>query len=133
MNGFLDHILINVTNPKISFSFYKDFLKYLGYTIIADESDYIAARKGGTADLWIVQTDPKYAKGKFHRKNTGLNHLAFRVSSRGGVDRFCNEFLKPRNIPTLYFSPKEFPEYTKNYYAVFFEDPDRIKLEIMVR
>ena len=46
------------------------------------------------------------------------------------MDRFHKEFLKPRKIKTLYSTPKKFPEYTKDYYAVFFEDPDRIKLEV---
>ncbi|TMI54977.1 bleomycin resistance protein, partial [Candidatus Bathyarchaeota archaeon] len=27
--------------------------------------------------------------------------------------------------------PKEYPEYRKGYYAVYFEDPDRIKLEFV--
>lgn len=29
-----------------------------------------------------------------------------------------------------YDTPREFPEYTRGYCAVFFEDPDRLKLEI---
>jgi hypothetical protein len=31
----------------------------------------------------------------------------------------------------LYGGPKEYPEYRKGYYAVYFEDPDRIKLEFV--
>jgi hypothetical protein len=30
----------------------------------------------------------------------------------------------------LYGGPREYPEYAAAYYAVFFEDPDRIKLEV---
>lgn len=27
-------------------------------------------------------------------------------------------------------TPREFPDYRPGYYAVFFEDPDRLKLEV---
>ena len=67
----------------------------------------------------------------FHRKRTGLNHLAFRVPHREDVDRFANDFLAPRGLAPLYETPREFPEYRPGYYAVFFEDPDRLKLEVV--
>lgn len=130
MNGFLEHIILNISDPKKSFPFYKDFFEYFGYKIIVNEEDNIAFRKEGTTDFWIVATEEKYLPNKFHRKNVGVNHFAFHVSSREEVDRFVGEFLKPRGVKTLYETPKEFPQYTPDYYAVFFEDPDRIKLEV---
>ena len=60
----------------------------------------------------------------------GLNHLAFRVDRREEVDRFRNEFMASRSIAPLYGTPRAFPEYAPGYYAVFFEDADRIKLEV---
>lgn len=131
MNTFLEHVILNVSNPKISFPFYKDLFDHFEYKLLAEEKgDHVAFRKKGTADFWIVATDPKYIKNGFHRKNTGINHFAFHVSSKEEVDRFYQEFLKPKDIKTLYESPKSFPQYTPDYYAVFFEDPDRIKLEV---
>jgi len=129
MHSFLEHISLNVSDSEKSFPFYRDFFAYLGYKIIVDKEDCLAARGEGT-DFWLSPTDEKYIPDSFHRKRTGLNHLAFSVSSKEEVDHFCNEFLKSRGIPMLYGSPKFFPEYTPDYYAVFFEDPDRIKLEI---
>jgi hypothetical protein len=38
---------------------------------------------------------------------------------------------KPRGIIALPGTPREFPEYAPAYYAVFFEDADRLKLEIV--
>jgi len=70
------------------------------------------------------------AKG-YYNENIGLNHLAFGVSKKEDVDKFYQEFIIPKGIKPLYNSPKPFPEYTEKYYAVFFEDPDRIKLEVM--
>lgn len=130
MDVFLEHIILNVSDPKKSFPFYKDSFTYLGHKIFVEEGDHIAFRKKGTTDFWIVATEEKYLPNKFHRKNVGVNHFAFHVDSKEEVDRFAEEFLKPRGIKTLYNTPKEFPEYTPDYYAVFFEDPDRIKLEV---
>ncbi|KKS65431.1 MAG: Glyoxalase family protein [Parcubacteria group bacterium GW2011_GWA1_42_7] len=130
MQASLDHISINVSSPEISFSFYRDLLCYLEYEIIKDEKDCLAARKKGTSDLWFKPTEGKHIFDGFHRKQTGMNHLAFHVSSKKEVDKFCDEFLEPRGIKTLYQTPKAFPEYETDYYAVYFEDPDRIKIEI---
>lgn len=52
------------------------------------------------------------------------------VSSREEVDRFHRDFLQRRHVPVLHGGPNEHPEYHKGYYAVYFEDPDRIKLEV---
>ncbi len=131
MNTFLEHIIVNVSNPKVSFPFYKDLFIYFEHKMIAyKEGDHIAFRKKGSTDFWIVVTEPKYIKNGFHRKNTGINHFCFHVSSKKEVDQFNEEFLNPKGIKTLYNSPKSFPEYTPDYYAVFFEDPDRVKLEV---
>lgn len=130
MKNFLEHISINISDPEKSFPFYKNLFLFLDYKIIKDKKDDIAFRKEGTPDFWFKKTEQKYIANEFHRKNTGLNHLAFKVDSKEEVDRFFNEFIKPRDIKTLYNTPKPFPEYEPNYYAVFFEDPDRIKLEV---
>ena len=62
---------------------------------------------------------------------SGLNHVALRVSQREDVDRFRDEFMASRKLDALYETPREFPEYRPGYYAVFFEDPDRLKLEVV--
>lgn len=72
----------------------------------------------------------KYKTKGFHRKQTGLNHVAFAVSSPKKVDQFVKEFLVAHKIQPLYSGAKAYPEYAKGYYAVYFEDPDRIKIEV---
>lgn len=129
MKSSLEHISLNVSDPTKSFPFYKALFTYLEYQIIVDTNDCLAVRNEGS-DFWITPTDEKYVPHGFHRKDTGLNHLAFSVPSKEDVNRFRDEFLKPHNIPTLYGSPKLFPEYTPDYYAVYFEDPDRMKIEV---
>ncbi len=61
----------------------------------------------------------------------GLSHIAFYAVSRKEVDKFYEEFLVPQGVRVLYGGPKKYPEYSKDYYAVYLEDPDRIKLELM--
>lgn len=130
MKTHLQHFSLNVADfPKMA-AFYKDFLGYFEFKV-RNESESHIGFSNGTTGIWIGPTEAQYLKNKFHRKNTGLNHLAFGVSGKEEVDRFATEFLKPRNIPTLYSSPKFCPEYTPTYYAVYFEDPERLKLEVV--
>lgn len=130
MKTNLYHLQLNVS-PQ-SLVFYKDLFGYLGYKIIDESSEHIGV-SNGTTDFWLIQTEQKYLSNNFHRKNLGINHLAFGVESKDAVDQFTNEFLKTRSVPILYDTPKLFPEYSPNYYAVYFEDPDRLKLEVVFK
>jgi len=124
------HIQINVSKAEKSLPFYKNLLTYLGYRIVDETREHIGA-SNGTTDIWIIRTEKNHGKRRFHRKAAGLNHIAFRVSSKKAVDDFVRWFLKREKIRTLYQSPRLFPEYGKDYYAAYFEDPDRIKLEVV--
>ena len=123
------HVQLNISNAKNSLPFYKKLLSYFEYRIIDESKEHIGA-SNGTTDFWIIQTDKDHQHKNYHRKATGLNHICFKVSSKEEVDKFCKEFLHKNNIKTLYNTLKKFPEYHQEYYAVFFEDPDKIKLEV---
>ena len=126
MKAALYHVQLNVSKP----AFYKDLFTHLKYKVIGEWEDGFGATDG-TVDFWVFRTAPPYRRRSFHRKATGLNHLAFRVASRGDVNRFARDFLRPRKIRLLYRTPRAVHEYRKGYYAVYFEDPDRIKLEVV--
>ncbi|HXJ78867.1 MAG TPA: VOC family protein [Candidatus Methylomirabilis sp.] len=130
MKASLYHVQLNVRDATVSLPFYKDLLGYLEYRVVHEEPR-VAGFSNGTTDLWLIATDATHARDGFHRKRVGINHVAFRVEHRQDVDRFRDEFLVPRKITTLYGTPREFPEYRPGYYAVFFEDPDRLKLEVV--
>ncbi|HSE03945.1 MAG TPA: VOC family protein [Methylomirabilota bacterium] len=130
MKAQLYHIQVNVRDAARSLPFYKALLRYLEYRTVY-ETDAMAGFSGRGADVWVGVADPGHAGAGFHRKRAGLNHLAFRVDRREDVDRFQAEFLAPRKLAPLYRTPREFPEYRPGYYAVFFEDPDRLKLELV--
>ena len=130
MKAQIYHIQINVRDAARSFPFYKAFLGYLEYRGVY-ESDAVAGFSGQGPDVWVMATEAGHTGAGFHRKRPGLNHLAFRVERREDVDRFRDEFMNPRGFAALYQTPREFPEYRPGYYAVFFEDPDRLKLEVV--
>jgi catechol 2,3-dioxygenase-like lactoylglutathione lyase family enzyme len=132
MHATLNHIQINVSNKSVSYPFYKDMLTMLGYTVIADE-EWGFGMKDPKSELviWVAEIEEKHKDKNYHRKAAGLNHLAFKVDSKDEVDQFYKEFVEKRGVKPLYDTPKLFPEYTPDYYAVFFEDPDRVKLEVV--
>ena len=65
----------------------------------------------------------------YHRCRVGLNHLAFHADSRQQVDEMT-EKLKGRGVTLLYTDRHPFAG-GENHYAVYFEDPDRIKVELV--
>jgi len=129
MKTKITHIQINVSNFEASKKFYSELFGVLDWEKYMEEEGVISWTNGEFS-FWMVLTEPRFIGNKFHRKNTGLNHIAFRVNSREEVNEFANKFLSDKKETILYNSPKEYPEYGE-YYAVYFEDPDRIKLEVV--
>jgi len=123
------HLQLNVSDPQRSIPFYRALLEYFEYRTIMAARDLLGMTNG-TTDFWLIETPPEHKHPAFHRKRSGLNHLAFGADSREAVDAFGREFLVARGIPALYGPPREYPEYAPGYYGVFFEDPDRLKLEV---
>ncbi|HEX4919685.1 MAG TPA: VOC family protein [Candidatus Bathyarchaeia archaeon] len=133
LKGQIYHVEINVSDFEKSVMFYEAFLGWLGYERIYTHK--IAAGwgiKGAelATNFWIIQGHAEHVRHGYHRKRVGMNHVAFHADSRETVDQFYREHLLPNRIPVLYGGPKEYPEYSKGYYSVYFEDPDRIKLEL---
>ena len=130
MDGTIHHVEIYVSNLKKSTRFWKWLLtKKFSYTLSSKWDSGISFRLGNTY-FTFVQTEKKHLNSPYHRKQTGLNHIAFCCSSRQFVDTLTKE-LKKRNINILYEDKHPFAG-GDDYYAVFFEDPDRIKVEVVV-
>jgi glyoxylase I family protein len=66
--------------------------------------------------------------GQYDRYRVGLHHLAFEAFSRAAVDERA-QWLRD-NGALLESEPQEYT-YSPGYYAVFFYDPDGLKLEIL--
>ena len=123
----LSHIDLNVSDYKKSLRFYDLILQPLGWKRLVCQTEF-TTYSDGFLKICLCPTDQSHRAAGFHRKRTGLNHLAFSASSKEEVDHFYQNVLKKNNIPTLYEGE---PTGDDSYYAVFFEDPDRIKLEVV--
>ncbi|MGC4378128.1 VOC family protein [Fictibacillus sp. Mic-4] len=126
--SILHHIEINVTNLKESAAFWGWILTELGFTRFQTWPDGISWKMGDTY-LVFVQTKDKYRHIPYHRCATGLNHLAFWGKSRNFVNEIAGK-LKEKGIPLLYEDRYPYAG-GPSHYAVFFEDPNRIKVEIV--
>jgi len=124
MKAYVDHVSLNVSDLAKSKSFYDSLLIFLGFK--AHTGDGWTNDRNG---IWINQADEEHRVTAHDRKNIGITHLAFRLETKAEVDRFHEQFLLPNKVFVLYGGPKEYPQYTEGYYAVFFEDPDGFKLE----
>jgi glyoxylase I family protein len=87
---------------------------------------YLASEAGGELGLRRRQTGDQPPD----RYDLGLHHLAFRARSRDAVNERAR-WLAARGA-TIESGPAEY-DYSPGYYAVFFYDPDGLKLELVHR
>lgn len=125
----VNHVDLVVTSIVRSLPFYRDLLAPLGYHRIAE----VEGERGetiwylGGPDVGIGLREAQ-TKGDHDRYRVGLHHIAFDAWSRAVVDERA-EWLRERGAE-IESGPKEYG-YMPGYYAVFFYDPDGIKLEIV--
>ena len=127
MEGRIDHLIITVKSYEAACQFYSWLMPKVGY---AHMHDYGAMRgwAAKTGSFWIKKADAKFAADSFHKDRIGLCEVAFHADSRAQVDALASEVTA--NGGTILDSPREY-DYTPGYYAVFFADPDGIKLELV--
>jgi catechol 2,3-dioxygenase-like lactoylglutathione lyase family enzyme len=138
MRGGAHHIDLTVRDLEVSHRFYRAFLCYLGFVIAKVSEEIVefelprtSAARLGDYELSIGLV-PARANAEAHdRSNPGLHHLALRAQSRADVDDF-HVHLQNIGAPIL-DAPAEYPQYSPGYYAVFFSDPDGIKLEYVFK
>ena len=129
--GGIHHVFVTVKDLVRSRRFYDQLMPRLGYPGTWDfggtgsSVGYLAA----AGSFWVKQGAPRFAADTFHKDRVGLCEIAFRAESRAEIDALA------RDIPAMGGSildpPREYPEYVPGYYAVFFADPDGIKLEVV--
>jgi catechol 2,3-dioxygenase-like lactoylglutathione lyase family enzyme len=118
----IDHISIRVSDYKKSKAFYGRLFEFLGFEI-SDEYPNTIGWTNGKTRYWIAPAEGR----KRHRiGDVGLHHYAFELRNRKDVDAL-QAFLKDERVRIV--DPAD--EYYDDYYAVFFLDPDGIKLEGM--
>ena len=121
----IDHLVLSVSDFARSRKFYDALLKFLGFRVLDEYPDMIGWTNGKTR-LWIAQADPEH-RGRTHRKgDVGFHHYAFELASRRDVDAL-QAFLDKNDFEIVDRAGEPYP----NYYAVYFLDPDGMKLEGM--
>jgi catechol 2,3-dioxygenase-like lactoylglutathione lyase family enzyme len=124
-DGWLHHIDITVTDLARSTQFYSAVLPLVGFRRVAD-SFGSPVWWGARCELALIPTRPG-SKRDHDRYSPGLHHLAFGAPSRSAVD---DVYIRLQSLGVeILDPPAEYPEYSPGYYAVFFGDPDGIKLE----
>jgi catechol 2,3-dioxygenase-like lactoylglutathione lyase family enzyme len=118
----IDHISIRVSNYEKSKAFYGRLFEFLGFEI-SDEYPNTIGWTNGKTRYWIA---PAEGRKKHRIGDVGLHHYAFELRNRKDVDAL-QAFLKDQRVRIV--DPAD--EYYDDYYAVFFLDPDGIKLEGM--
>jgi catechol 2,3-dioxygenase-like lactoylglutathione lyase family enzyme len=118
----IDHISIRVSDYKKSKAFYGKLFEFLGFEISDEYPDTIGWTNGKTR-YWIAAAE---GRKKYRIGDVGLHHYAFQLRSRRDVDAL-QAFLEKERVHIV--DPAS--EYYDDYYAVFFLDPDGIKLEGM--
>ncbi len=131
----VDHLDLVVSDLERSLSFYTQLLGPLGFTRTSEiEGErgervvYIGGSGGPAVSLRARQSDAHPTP--YDRYALGIHHLAFAAASREQVEERA-AWLRDRGVE-IESGPKEY-DYTPGYYAVFFYDPDGIKLEILHR
>ncbi|WP_081158139.1 VOC family protein [Ensifer aridi] len=127
----LHHLEIYVSNLDASHAFWANILAKIGYEETGRWGDGFTLSDGEDAYLTFVQVSEAYKSHLYHRCGVGLNHLAFKVKSRDAVDTL-RQYCIENNIRNLYDERYPFANGGKDYYALFVEDPDRIKVEFVV-
>jgi glyoxylase I family protein len=127
----IHHLDIVVSSIERSLPFYRELLGPLGWhglsEVEGERGETIHYLTGPGTSLGLREaTTPTV--GDHDRYRVGLHHVAFEVASRAAVDERA-EWLRTRDAeiesgPQAYW-------YQPGYYAVFFYDPDGLKLELV--
>ena len=132
MRGRFHHIDLNVSNLVASCRVYGPVLEFLGYKMVKDDAqgcEWDLGSNGDGASLGLRPCEPALSDHLHKRYAPGLHHLAWFAQSREDVDAVHRILLE--NGTTVLEAPAHYPQYSGDYYAVFFEDPDGMKLEVV--
>ena len=122
----IDHLSIRVSDYQKSKQFYSRLFAFLGFEL-SDEYDDAIGWTNGKTRYWISPADAQGLMHPYRIGDIGFHHYAFQLRNRKDVDEL-QTFLRDELKATI-VDPAA--EYYDDYYAVFFLDPDGLKLEGM--
>jgi catechol 2,3-dioxygenase-like lactoylglutathione lyase family enzyme len=121
----IDHIYIAVTDLAVSEAFYDRVMEVLGF-----RKNSFAI--GGDPHIQYYNRHFGFVLrpargGRLDPYAPGLHHLCLRVGSAEDVAETAKRLAEAGITAS---EPKRYPEYAPDYYAVFFADPDGVRLEV---
>lgn len=126
--GLLHHVELYASDFARSVDFWEWFLHELGYSTHQEWENGKSWKQGPTY-IVVVQADGQYRSIPYDRQQPGLNHLAFHARSQYHVDEMTAE-LRDRRVTVLYEDKHPYAG-GEDHYAVYFEDPEGIKIELV--
>ena len=128
MEHGLNHVEIYVSDLKASIEFWSWLFPEIGFEEYQSWGEGRSWRCGETYVVLVQAPESELDMG-FHRKRPGLNHLAFFVPSGDRVEDLTRQ-LRDRGVTILYEDRGSDAIGAPTRWSVFFEDPDRIKVEL---
>ncbi len=143
-SGTISHIDISVGYPELSIPFYEALLTQLGFTrMTTDHPGFSGANPsrawwsitysdGGRFGIEVRPAHREKRDQRYDRYRPGPHHIAFHAESRRMVDAVHNAMTRIDAVvldPPMDYSGQS--GYSDGYYAVFFADPDGVKLEVV--
>jgi glyoxylase I family protein len=124
----LDHVYLSVRDMSVSEAFYDrvllDILEFRkNRSVIAGESHVHYSNR----QLGFSLRPARPGTAAHDAYAPGLHHLCWRVDAAADVDAVA-EALERYDITAS--APRLYAEYAPDYYAIFFEDPDGVRLEV---
>jgi glyoxylase I family protein len=121
--GAIHHVDLTVRDLRAAIAFYDAVMPLLGFRRTKDvpEGPIYA---GAAVEIGLAEARSQAAHDRYA---AGLHHLAFSAPTREAVDAVHAQ-LADLGVRVL-DAPAEYPQYAPGYYAVFFADPDGLKLE----
>jgi len=124
------HVDLVVSSIERSLPFYTGLLGPLGFHRVSEvegergETIWYLGGPGSAIGLREAQSE----SDQYDRYRVGLHHVAFEADSRAQVDERA-EWVRAHGAE-IESEPQEYT-YLPGYYALFFYDPDGLKLEIV--
>ena len=127
MRGWVHHFDLSVSDLERSGIFYDAVLGFLGYRRGRSAAGWIDWDVGAPHCAPSIGIRQAMSDRRHDRHSCGLHHLAWVAGSRNDVDRLHG--LLVGLGATILDPPADYPQYRDGYYALFFADPDGLKLE----
>jgi catechol 2,3-dioxygenase-like lactoylglutathione lyase family enzyme len=127
------HVDLVVSDIQRSLAFYRQILEPLGWHGSLEQrgerGETIHYLYGPGSSIGLRQAPDEAASLPVDRYRVGLHHLCLEVESREALEDTARR-LRGASVK-ITDGPREFSEYRKGYHALFFEDPDGLKLELV--